>query len=86
MNETKVKRLNAKVPQLLGASEVAAVLGVKRANLRKVANLPEPVEWSKGLGRGDLWREEAILEFAAERRERFGPEEGERRQGASVLV
>jgi hypothetical protein len=83
MNENKVKRLNAKVPPMMGATEVAAVLGVKRANLRKVANLPEPAVTD--LARGDLWREDIVLEFAAERRERFGLEEGERRNNADPV-
>lgn len=66
----KVKRLNAKVPELMGATEVASELGVKRQNLNKVVGLPDPVP--QELARGMVWRADLVREFAAERRDRLG--------------
>jgi hypothetical protein len=52
-------------PDLMGAKEVAAELGVTVQNLRKVANLPEPVE---EVSATPLWDAETVRAFARERR------------------
>jgi hypothetical protein len=60
----RVANLNARVPRLMGATEVAQVLGVAQPNLNKVARLPEPCA---DLMRGRVWRADVIHEFASRR-------------------
>ena len=72
---------NKRVPEMMGATEVAKELGVSRANLRKVAGLPEPA--INYLSRGELWRADVIREFAAKRRERFDLPEPDREPTAA---
>lgn len=64
----RVRNLNSEVPLLMGASEVAAELGVATPNIDKVANLPAPIP--QKLQRGRLWRADVIRRFAAKRREK----------------
>jgi hypothetical protein len=66
VTEQEVKKLNAKVPELMGATEVAKVLGVNQQNLNKVARLPEHVTT---LSRGRVWRADVIHAFARKRAE-----------------
>ena len=72
MTEAEVARLNSRVPECIGATEFAQMLGTNRSNLRKIARLPEAIEWSKDLARGEMWRRDVAERFAAERRERYG--------------
>lgn len=60
----RTKRLNRNVPELMGATEVAEVLGVNQQNLNKVARLPASCA---DLMRGRVWRADLIHEFAARR-------------------
>ena len=52
------------VPDLYGAAEAAAALGVGQTNLRTVAGLPEPVAVLKC---GSIWRAADIHDLAAKR-------------------
>lgn len=65
----QVRRMNARMPEVMGATEVAAELGVNQQNLNKVANLPESFQ---GLSRGRLWRADVIRAFAESRRNGSG--------------
>lgn len=67
MTPTKARSKASDVPELMGASEVAAELGIARTNLGAIVGLPEPVQV---LRRGAIWRAAEIREFAAERRKR----------------
>lgn len=69
MNATdpkQVAKLNAKVPELWGATKVSSELGVARNNLNKVARLPEPAFEDD---RGKMWRADVIRDFASRREE-----------------
>jgi len=65
MTEKEIARLNAKVPDLMGATEVAEALGVNQQNLGKVARLPLH---AKELSRGRVWRADVIHDFVERRR------------------
>jgi len=56
-----------KVPELMGAREVADALGVDRRNLYKVASLPKPAQ---ELRSGPVWVKEEIDKFIEQRKER----------------
>jgi hypothetical protein len=58
----------ASEPKLLGAAEVAEMLGKRQSNIRSLAGLPEPYD---GVRATKLWRESDIEVFARERG--FGP-------------
>lgn len=75
-SEAEVRRLNARVPELMGLSEVAKELDIKTNNIAKIAGLPAAVD--QDLERGRLWRADVIRAFAQDRRDR-GP--GRRRNG-----
>lgn len=59
--------LNSKVPELMGAKEVAAELDVAVSNLDKIPRLPEATQ---RIGAGRIWRADVIREFADDRRKR----------------
>jgi hypothetical protein len=48
-------------PELMGAQEASATLGVKQTNLRKVSGLPEPYD---KVAAGTLWRAQEIRSLA----------------------
>ncbi len=52
------------VPELMGAKEAAAALGVKVPNLRRTSGVPEPVQ---ELASGPLWVAAQIRALARER-------------------
>lgn len=54
-------------PELLGAKEAAAELGVRQPNLRTISGLPEPYQQ---IGATTLWRAEEIRELAKHRASR----------------
>lgn len=51
-------------PELVGAKEAAAILGVKQPNLRTLRGLPEPYDKAAAT---TLWRKDEVEAFAAER-------------------
>jgi len=55
----------AKVPELMGAREVADALGVDRRNLWVVAGLPEPVQRLKS---GPVWIKSEVDKLVKERK------------------
>lgn len=55
------------VPELMGASEVAAALGITTSNLARQAGLPAPVA---RLSRGDIYLAEQVRAFAEDRKAR----------------
>lgn len=67
LTEARIRQLNGKVPELMGATEVAAELGVAQSNLPKISGLPPH---ATTLGRGRIWRADVIRTFAEERRKR----------------
>lgn len=67
--DVTAEQANKLVPDLMGAREVAAELGVSPSNLGKVADLPPP---AKELIRGRLWRADVIYQFAQRREDAMG--------------
>jgi hypothetical protein len=61
------KRINRALlkPELWGATEVGACLGIAHNNLYKLPDLPEPV---LELNRGRLWDAVAVRAYAAKKR------------------
>jgi hypothetical protein len=62
----EVRRLNAQVPELMGRTEVARVLGVAPTNLEKICPVLPPPALRPACG--PLWRADLIRAFAAERK------------------
>lgn len=61
---SKAQRPRRGVPELMGAREAAAELGVRVPNLRKVDGLPEPA-WT--LASGPVWPASEIRALARRR-------------------
>lgn len=61
-------RVKVKVPELMGATQVAELLGVKTGNLYKIKGLPQPIPAPPAptVG-GKLWLGDEVREFAAQR-------------------
>lgn len=73
MASIKVRRRNT--PALVGRSEAAAILKVAQQNLRRMADMPEPLN-ERGIknfavSSGPVWVEAEIRELA-EKREKAG--------------
>lgn len=64
MDHTKAARRRSE-PELFGAAEAAAELGVHQQNLRTLKGLPPPYAFLRST---TLWRADDIRRFAAERR------------------
>jgi hypothetical protein len=64
MTEAQVAAANARVPDLMGMTEVADRLGVNAKNLGKVKGLPAHAKQPKA---GRLWRADVIENFARTR-------------------
>jgi hypothetical protein len=57
----------ASEPELVGAADAAAILGVHQQNLRRQVGLPEPYDTVRAT---TLWRADEIRAFAAMRAKR----------------
>jgi hypothetical protein len=69
MTEKEVARANKRLPEIMGAKEVAAELGIEVSNLERQSRLPAA---AADLACGRIWRADVIRKFAIERRERRG--------------
>jgi len=56
-------------PDIIGAKEAAAILGVTVSNLNQIAHMPEPY---LRIAATQLWRREDMEAFAVERNRRLG--------------
>jgi hypothetical protein len=56
-----------KKTEMMGAAEVAEVLGVSQTNIRRIPGLPPPAQKIKA---GSLWRADEIRAFALQRGQR----------------
>lgn len=81
MKASEVKRLNERVPQLMGTTEVVRRLGTTSGNLDKMSGLPAPCQRLIG---GGIWRADVIEAFATERDARRADAIRQREEAAAM--